>query len=305
MPARRRADPRDAGGGARGHGRGRAGRATSSAGSPTSATAATRCRRSRSRSPACNGRGRSCRTTRAAARSTILGEPWSYPLPPTPIANGSIEGRIEDAQGRLNLNNAALDGTAGDGGTRCAWRSCSPRKVVDPRIARRDRRLDRRAIRRRAPTAPRTTWYAQRSPARWPPTRRSCAPPKIASLRGARPETWAALDADVAALPPGTPLNINTATADVDRRRHSGSRRREARGVHRRARAQAVHDHGGAARAPAARRHDSRRRDVRVRAAATSWSACARARATRSRRRARCSSATDRSWPDGRVADLE
>ena len=24
-----------------------------------------------------------------------LGEPWAYPLPPTPIANGWIEGRIE------------------------------------------------------------------------------------------------------------------------------------------------------------------------------------------------------------------
>ena len=46
-----------------------------------------------------------------------LGEPWSYPLPPTPIANGSIEGRIEDAQGRLNLNNAAQDGKAGDAGS--------------------------------------------------------------------------------------------------------------------------------------------------------------------------------------------
>src|SRR5262245_65113082 len=42
-----------------------------------------------------------------------LGEIWSYPLPPTPIANGSIEGRIEDAQGRLNLNNVSMDGAVG------------------------------------------------------------------------------------------------------------------------------------------------------------------------------------------------
>jgi len=36
-----------------------------------------------------------------------LGEPWAFPLPPTPIENGAIEGRIEDAQGRINVNNAA------------------------------------------------------------------------------------------------------------------------------------------------------------------------------------------------------
>ncbi len=72
-------------------------------------------------------------------------------------------------------------------------------------------------------------------------------------MRGARPETWAALDASVAALPAGTLVNINTASADVLAAAVPGSRRREARGVHRRARAQAVHDHGGAARAHAAR----------------------------------------------------
>ena len=38
-----------------------------------------------------------------------LGEPWALSLPPTPIADGSIEGRIEDAQARLNLNNLVGD----------------------------------------------------------------------------------------------------------------------------------------------------------------------------------------------------
>ncbi len=34
-----------------------------------------------------------------------LKESWAYPLPPTPIENGSIEGRIVDLQSRFNLNN--------------------------------------------------------------------------------------------------------------------------------------------------------------------------------------------------------
>ena len=69
------------------------------------------------------------------ARGTVdfLGEPWSYPLPPTPIADGSIEGRIEDAQGRLNLNNAAQDGKAGDA-ERARLAQLFAAKGVDPRM---------------------------------------------------------------------------------------------------------------------------------------------------------------------------
>src|SRR5216110_4004168 len=42
------------------------------------------------------------------ARSTAidtLAEPWALPLPSTPLENGSIEGRIVDAQGLLNVHN--------------------------------------------------------------------------------------------------------------------------------------------------------------------------------------------------------
>jgi len=39
-----------------------------------------------------------------------LGEPWAFPLPPTPLDNGFVEGAIVDAQGRLNLNNLADEG---------------------------------------------------------------------------------------------------------------------------------------------------------------------------------------------------
>src|SRR3954454_15951677 len=44
------------------------------------------------------------------AKSTLidtLTEPWALPLPATPLENGSIEGRIVDAQGFLNVNNLA------------------------------------------------------------------------------------------------------------------------------------------------------------------------------------------------------
>jgi len=41
-----------------------------------------------------------------------LGEVWARPLPPLPIDGGSVEGRLEDLQGRFNLNNLVnTDGT--------------------------------------------------------------------------------------------------------------------------------------------------------------------------------------------------
>jgi general secretion pathway protein K len=41
-----------------------------------------------------------------------LGEIWARPLPPLPIEGGSVEGRIEDLQGRFNINNLShADGT--------------------------------------------------------------------------------------------------------------------------------------------------------------------------------------------------
>ncbi|MCC6195891.1 MAG: type II secretion system minor pseudopilin GspK [Burkholderiales bacterium] len=142
-----------------------------------------------------------------------LGEVWSYPLPPTPIANGSIEGRIEDAQGRLNLNNVATDGVLGN--------------VERARLAHlfRARGVDAKALDALADwidedSATRAggaedDFYAQRTRdalAANAPLLRSA---ELAAVRGASPEAWASLAADVVALPAGTQLNVNTASADV------------------------------------------------------------------------------------------
>ena len=39
-----------------------------------------------------------------------LGEPWALRLPPIPVDNGSLTGRIEDQQGKFNLNNLLKGG---------------------------------------------------------------------------------------------------------------------------------------------------------------------------------------------------
>ena len=143
----------------------------------------------------------------------FLGEPWSYPLPPTPIADGFIEGRIEDAQGRLNLNNAAQDGKAGDL-ERARLVQLFAAKGVDSRMldALADW-IDEDSIAR--PNGAEDTWYAAQSRGVLAANAPLVRTAELASLRGARAETWAALASTVAALPPGTLVNINTASADV------------------------------------------------------------------------------------------
>jgi general secretion pathway protein K len=152
-----------------------------------------------------------------AAHGTLdfIGEPWSYPLPPTPIANGSIEGRIEDAQGRINLNNANMDGAVGDAERLRIARLFAAKGVDSKLLDALGDWIDADAIARA--NGAEDDYYAQHTrdgrAANAPLVRTA----EIALVRYASPETWAALDADIAALPEGANLNINTASADVVR----------------------------------------------------------------------------------------
>ena len=142
-----------------------------------------------------------------------LGEPWAYPLPPTPIANGAIEGRIEDAQGRFNLNNLALDTAAGNA-ERLRLANLFSAKGIDPKM------LDAIADWIDADSAPRANgaedeFYAQRAPTAVTANAPLVRVAEFTSVRGASAKAWAAVAADVAALPAGTTLNINTANAEV------------------------------------------------------------------------------------------
>jgi len=47
---------------------------------------------------------------RRVSNADHLGEPWALQLPPIPLDNGTLAGRIEDQQGRFNLNNLLSNG---------------------------------------------------------------------------------------------------------------------------------------------------------------------------------------------------
>jgi len=148
-----------------------------------------------------------------ARTSTIdhLGEPWAYPLPRTPLENGSIEGVIEDAQARFNVNNLATDDALGKEELARLWRLFVQRGIAS-------RTLDaimawlwpvRATEGDHAMTI--GTTPAQSLPASLRPVRLA----ELAAARGVNTRDIARLLPFAAALPTATALNVNTAQPEV------------------------------------------------------------------------------------------
>jgi len=124
----------------------------------------------------------------ADERTTTIdhpGEPWALPLPATPVENGSVEGRIVDAQSFLNANN--LRGGA--------------------HVAAERRRFERLFETQRLQPALLGVLADQATP----PLRMQ----EFAAARAMTPTALAGLMRYVTALPADTPLNVNTASSEV------------------------------------------------------------------------------------------
>ncbi|MFO1412823.1 MAG: type II secretion system minor pseudopilin GspK [Burkholderiales bacterium] len=143
----------------------------------------------------------------------FIGEPWSYPLPPTPIANGSIEGRIEDAQGRLNVNNLAQDGSAGEAERMRFAQLFAGKGIPGPLVEAIADWIDADAQRR--PNGAEDPDYLQASPTSLAANAPLVRSAEVALVRGGNARVFTALAPDIAALPMGTLVNVNTASTDV------------------------------------------------------------------------------------------
>jgi general secretion pathway protein K len=139
-----------------------------------------------------------------------LGEPWAYPLPRTPLENGSIEGSIEDAQGRLNINNFATNDALGKEERERFARLAASRGVAATSLA-------AVAV---ALMPPPTDDVAQKggTPPPAPALPKGLRPVRaaeLAAIPGVIARDAAQLLPFVVALPAATPLNINTASPVV------------------------------------------------------------------------------------------
>jgi general secretion pathway protein K len=144
----------------------------------------------------------------------FLGEPWALPLPSTPIEDGSIEGRIVDAQGLLNINNLAskdAPGTERIRFERLFARLGLPVAALDAITD----WIDADSI--TLPAGAEDAWYVQQPSPMLAANAPLVRTAELALVRGMSPDTVRALSPFVIALPANvyTALNVNTAPPAV------------------------------------------------------------------------------------------
>jgi general secretion pathway protein K len=144
-----------------------------------------------------------------------LGETWARPLPPLPIEGGTVEGRLEDMQGRFNLNNLVhTDGTPNPAAVKQLERILAMLEI-EPNWATAMADWVDQDTQPGFPDGAEDTVYTGMDPphltANMPITRVS----ELLVLPGFGPERYAKLKPFVSALPVGTPLNVCTASGVV------------------------------------------------------------------------------------------
>lgn len=148
-----------------------------------------------------------------ARRSDIdhLGEPWALTLPPIPVENGEIRGRIDDAQGRLNVN--ALGGAASQRDSERIAALFARHGGPTPALAAIGDWVDADGLAREggAEDAFYASLPAPGLAANVPVLRVT----DLAVVKGVTPQALAAAMPYLSALPAGTPLNVNTASPEV------------------------------------------------------------------------------------------
>ena len=143
-----------------------------------------------------------------------LGQPWAYHLPTTPMENGSIGGYITDAQGRLNVNNLTLGGSAATAAQAALQRLFAELGVPNALLNAISDWVD--ADNQTTPNGGAEDGYYLGQD---PPGLAANAPirrvPELLAVRGADPTLIARLAPFVDALDAPTALNVNTAPAEV------------------------------------------------------------------------------------------
>lgn len=135
-----------------------------------------------------------------------LGEDWATALAPLPIEGGTIAGRLEDLQGRFNLNNIL------DPISFAQFERLLRLLDLDPQLANvvldwldPDKSMQ-------FPVGGEDDTYTALTPPYFAANTAITTPSELMALRGFDRETYAALAPYVAALPRGTDINVNTAS---------------------------------------------------------------------------------------------
>jgi general secretion pathway protein K len=142
-----------------------------------------------------------------------LVEAWAAGLPPTPVEGGVISGRLVDQGGCFNVNNLVVGGVE-VGYQRARFERLLSVLRLDPAIAAAVVDwIDPDLV--PGPRGAEDAVYAMRDPPYRTANRPLAHPSELRAVAGIDAEAWRRLAPHVCALPPPTPLNVNTATIPV------------------------------------------------------------------------------------------
>ncbi|MGN6519866.1 MAG: type II secretion system minor pseudopilin GspK [Dokdonella sp.] len=137
--------------------------------------------------------------------------PWAQPLPPQEVPGGVIRATMQDLGGCFNLNNLAPASLGGDPAWRPVFDNLLGALALDPNLAAAvENWLDPAT----APVIEAARYLAQPLPYR-PRGGPFAHVSELRLVRGVDASVYARLAPHVCALPPGTRLNVNTASAPL------------------------------------------------------------------------------------------
>ncbi len=144
-----------------------------------------------------------------------LDEAWATPLPPIPIEGGTVEGGLEDLQGRFNLNNLITVSGTKNSAMFAVFQRLLARLQLEPKWASLlVDWIDADTVADGIDGAE-DGYYTGLSPPYRPPNRPITSTSELLALPGFGIERYRKLEPFVAALPVGTPLNVCTAPGEV------------------------------------------------------------------------------------------
>ncbi len=144
--------------------------------------------------------------------SDHLGEIWALEIAPLPIEGGFIVGRIEDLQGRFNLNNLVTVDGEEDTIMREQFARLLGTLELDPLVAGAVVDWIDANTEPLFPYGGEDAAYAGTDPQYRVPNFQITSPTELMAVAGFDAEAYAAIAPYVAALPTGTALNVNTAS---------------------------------------------------------------------------------------------
>jgi general secretion pathway protein K len=144
-----------------------------------------------------------------------LGETWAFELPPLPVDGGAITGRIEDLQGRFNINNLVGNDGRESQLARRQFERLLAHVEVDPGLAGAVVDWLDTDTEQRFPSGGEDAAYSGADPPYRTANSMITSVSELMAVAGFDRETYRLIAPYVAALPNGTALNVNTASEVV------------------------------------------------------------------------------------------